>query len=78
MTELTPADGSAAQREARLAALRSRVRALEDECLVLRAGLPGADTWRGVASAAYRGQLARLRSDVERALSWLASARGEL
>lgn len=77
MTEPTAPDGRI-EREERLGELRLRVRALEDECLVLRSGLPDPERWRGRASAAYRLQLARLRLEVEHVLSWLRSAGGEL
>ncbi|MCL2516712.1 MAG: hypothetical protein FWD85_01740 [Microbacteriaceae bacterium] len=73
MTELNDAD-----REVRRAELRARVRALEDECRVLRAGLPGVDRWHGLAGATYRLRVARLRAGVETVLAWLDEGRGAL
>lgn len=73
MTDL-PAGPTASQR----AAARARVRAAEDDCLLLYRLLPGRLGWSGPASWAFGLRVEGLRERIDAASAALSAAEREL
>ncbi len=63
---------------ARLAAVRTQVRAAESGCRLLYPLLTTAGEWHGPAAGAFRGRIAGLRERIDAALAAIEAAEAEL
>ena len=61
-------------REVKRASVRAQLHGLRAECRVLDAGLPAGAPWRGVAHAAYRVRLLRVRARLAAAAAAIEAA----
>lgn len=64
--------------ETERAALRERLRAAEDDCLVLYRLLPGLHAWSGPAGWAFGLRVTALRARIEAAHTALVAAEAQL